>query len=136
MNIETDINLCGCGWRGTHAELKQIPDPKFTQFEVTNGHCPKCNRKAFRILTAEQAAKLPPYVPKPTGTEAAVCADIAKRQAHGLAKYGVTVAENPLTLREWLQHAYEETLDEAVYLRRSIDEIDAQQADKKRELLG
>jgi len=35
----------------------------------------------------------------------------------------VTVADNPLELREWLQHAYEETLDKAVYLKRAIDEI-------------
>lgn len=60
----------------------------------------------------------------PTGTEAAVCADIARRQAHGIAKYGQTVADNPLTLRAWLQHAYEETLDKAVYLKRAIEEMD------------
>jgi hypothetical protein len=60
----------------------------------------------------------------PTGTEARVCADIARRQALGVAKYGTTVADNPLPLRAWLQHAYEETLDQAVYLRRAMDEID------------
>lgn len=63
--------------------------------------------------------------PKPTGTEAAVCADIARRQQLGILKYGVTVADNPLELRAWLQHAYEECLDQAVYLRRAIAEIDA-----------
>lgn len=63
---------------------------------------------------------------QPTGIEAEVCADIARRQALGMAKYGVTVVGNPLPLREWLQHAYEETLDTAVYLRRAIAEIDAQ----------
>lgn len=61
---------------------------------------------------------------KPTGTEARVCADIAARQLKGKAKYGTTVAENPLPLRAWLQHAYEETLDKAVYLKRAIEEID------------
>jgi len=60
----------------------------------------------------------------PTGTELRVCRDIAERQAMGRAKYGITVEDNPLTLREWLQHAYEETLDKAVYLRRAIEEID------------
>ncbi len=61
----------------------------------------------------------------PTGIEAAVCNDIAERQQKGIAKYGVTVADNPLTLKQWLQHAYEETLDKAVYLKRAIAEIDA-----------
>ena len=60
----------------------------------------------------------------PTGTEARVCADIAARQALGVRKYGVTVEANPLPLRDWLQHAYEETLDQAVYLRRAIEQID------------
>ncbi|MCL4695479.1 MAG: hypothetical protein KJ023_00230 [Burkholderiaceae bacterium] len=60
-----------------------------------------------------------------TGTEARVCADIARRQQVGLAKYGTSVQANPLELRAWLQHAYEEALDLAIYLRRSIDELDA-----------
>lgn len=60
----------------------------------------------------------------PQGTEADVCADIAKRQEHGFKKYGTTVRDNPLTLEQWLQHAYEETLDKAIYLKRAIEEID------------
>lgn len=63
--------------------------------------------------------------PTPTGIEALVCEDIAKRQALGIHKYGRTVADNPLALRAWLQHAYEEMLDGAIYLRRAIAEIDA-----------
>ena len=59
-----------------------------------------------------------------TGTEAKVCADIAKRQKLGIEKYGTTVAQNPLSHKEWLQHAYEEALDMAIYLRRAIEEID------------
>lgn len=57
-----------------------------------------------------------------TGIEAQVCADIAARQQRGIAKYGVTVEANPLPLKEWLQHAYEETLDKAIYLKRAIAE--------------
>lgn len=60
----------------------------------------------------------------PSGTEARVCADIARRQQLGIAKYGTTVAKNPLELREWLQHAYEEMLDQVIYLRRAIEELD------------
>ena len=58
------------------------------------------------------------------GTEARVCADIAKRQAFGINKYGVSVENNPLTFRQWLQHAYEECIDEAVYLKRAMEEMD------------
>lgn len=59
--------------------------------------------------------------------EAQVCADIKARQEKGITKYGVTVAENPLELKEWLQHALEECLDQAVYLKRAIREIERNQ---------
>ena len=57
-------------------------------------------------------------------TETQVCRDILARQKLGKLKYGTTVAENQLTLRQWLQHAYEEQLDNAVYLKRAMQEID------------
>jgi hypothetical protein len=59
-----------------------------------------------------------------TGIEAEVCKDIAKRQRLGIAKYGTTLADNPAALRERLQHAYEECLDQAVYLKWAIVEMD------------
>jgi hypothetical protein len=69
--------------------------------------------------------------PMPTGTERAVCDDITARQQHGIAKYGVTVQDNPLPLRAWLQHAYEECLDQAVYLKRAMQQLDADAQGKK-----
>ncbi len=57
-----------------------------------------------------------------TDIETLVREDILKRQQRGLSKYGVTVADNPLTRKQWLQHAYEESLDLAVYLKRLIEE--------------
>lgn len=62
---------------------------------------------------------------KATGIEAEVCRDIESRQAKGIAKYGMTVAKNPLELKSWLQHAYEECLDQAIYLKRAIKEIES-----------
>ena len=66
-----------------------------------------------------------------TGTEARVCEMIAARQRLGTAKYGMTVAGNPLELRAWLQHQLEELLDAAIYCQRSIEEIDKQRDDLK-----
>jgi hypothetical protein len=60
----------------------------------------------------------------PTGIEAQVCRDISTRQALGIRKYGVTVADNPLSLRQWLEEAYHECLDQAVYLKRAMAEMD------------
>jgi hypothetical protein len=52
-----------------------------------------------------------------------VANDIAARQRKGIAKYGTTVADNPLCFRAWLQHGYEEALDLAIYLKRALREL-------------
>lgn len=62
--------------------------------------------------------------PQPTGTEARVCALVAQRQAFGINKYGTTVADNPLTLRQWLVHQQEELADALVYCTRAIEQLD------------
>ena len=64
------------------------------------------------------------YALPATGTEGKVCDDIAARQRMGVNKYGTTVCANPLELKQWLQHAYEEALDQAIYLRRAIQELE------------
>jgi len=58
-----------------------------------------------------------------TDIETLVKEDITKRQQLGIKKYGQTIAQNPLPLVDWLQHAYEECLDQALYLRRAIEEL-------------
>ncbi len=65
--------------------------------------------------------------PVPTVTDGvveAVRADLLRRSQLGMAKYGVTLDREDLSLRDWLQHAYEETLDQANYLKRAIIELD------------
>ena len=57
---------------------------------------------------------------------AAVKADLDARSRRGLEKYGTTTADNPLPLKDWLQHAYEEALDHAIYLKRAMAEIGSQ----------
>jgi hypothetical protein len=57
---------------------------------------------------------------KPSGIEALVCDDIAARQQVGIAKYGTSLADNPLTTLQTLQHAYEESLDFPIYLKKLI----------------
>lgn len=59
-----------------------------------------------------------------TGTEGRVCQDITERQRLGILKYGTTVEANPLDLRAWTQHMYEELLDACVYAKRLLEEMD------------
>lgn len=66
-----------------------------------------------------------------TGTEARLCDMIAKRQQAGIKKYGTTLRGNPLSHRQWLIHALEESLDLSAYLMRCIEEIDKKADDRK-----
>lgn len=54
----------------------------------------------------------------------AVREDLLRRSQVGITKYGVTLERTDLNLKEWLQHAYEETLDSANYLKRAIIELE------------
>jgi hypothetical protein len=56
----------------------------------------------------------------------AVRDDLLRRSQIGIEKYGTMLDRKDLDLRAWLQHAYEETLDQANYLKRAIMEIDNQ----------
>ena len=67
----------------------------------------------------------------PTGTELAVCNDIAMRQSLGIKKYGTTVSDNPLSKAQWRQHLYEELLDAVIYLKREMQEDQRLMDDQK-----
>jgi hypothetical protein len=54
----------------------------------------------------------------------AVRADLHSRSQFGIKKYGITLAENKVDHRAKLQHAYEEALDLANYLKWAIIELD------------
>lgn len=56
----------------------------------------------------------------------AVRDDLLRRSRLGIAKYGVTLDRTDLGLKDWLQHAYEEHLDAANYLKRAIIELERQ----------
>ncbi|MEC1395327.1 MULTISPECIES: hypothetical protein [Bacillus amyloliquefaciens group] len=57
----------------------------------------------------------------------AVISKLNVQQEKGLAKYGQPVQVNAYDLRGWLQHALEETLDQAVYLEAAIQTLDDNQ---------
>ena len=49
--------------------------------------------------------------------------DLLKRSQRGIEKYQTTLDRIDLELVDWLQHAYEETLDKALYLKKAMDEL-------------
>lgn len=52
-----------------------------------------------------------------------VIAQLRSRSKRGIEKYNTTLAENDLSLIEWLEHAKEEAMDQALYLERAIYEL-------------
>ena len=49
-----------------------------------------------------------------------IIADMEEREAMGVRKYGTSVDDAMLTQQQWMQHAYEEALDFAVYLKKMM----------------
>jgi hypothetical protein len=46
--------------------------------------------------------------------------DINARELKGLETYGTTMDRTDLTQDQWLNHAYEEALDFAIYLKKLL----------------
>lgn len=54
----------------------------------------------------------------PSNLLQSVIMDLRVREEKGLDTYGTTMDRKDLTQKEWLQHAYEEALDLALYLKK------------------
>lgn len=54
----------------------------------------------------------------PSNLLQSVIMDLRVREERGLNTYGTTMDRKDLTQKEWLQHAYEEALDLALYLKK------------------
>ena len=52
-----------------------------------------------------------------------VISDLKDRELKGLREYGVTVDRDDYSLLDWLTEAYQETLDNALYLQKAIQEV-------------
>lgn len=56
----------------------------------------------------------------------AVRDDLLRRSQVGIEKYGMMLDRKDLNLRAWAEHAYQESLDFANYLKRIIMELDGE----------
>ena len=61
---------------------------------------------------------------QPSNLLASVIMDLKIREERGLATYGTTMDRKDLSKQEWLQHAYEEALDLALYLKKLMENHD------------
>jgi hypothetical protein len=101
--------------------------------------CPNCNSGLYYDIALESGVciKCPnkeQSMPKAAMVDPVVEAvrnDLLNRSKVGIEKYGVTLDRKDLNLRDWLQHTYEETLDQANYLKCAIMEIDGGTKDEK-----
>ena len=49
--------------------------------------------------------------------------DLVSREIKGLETYGTTVDREDYELKDWLQEAYEESLDKCIYLKAAINKM-------------
>ena len=57
---------------------------------------------------------------RPKQVYAQVILDLRSREKMGIEKYGVSVDKAELDTLKWMQHAYEESLDHAIYMKKII----------------
>ena len=79
-----------------------------------------------------------PQPPKPRGKGKmvdpiveSVVSELRSRSVLGVEKYGVTLARDDLSLEQWVQHALEECMDMALYLKRIKVELEKTKDDGK-----
>jgi hypothetical protein len=65
----------------------------------------------------------PLYEVKDSNTLSSVMKDLRERERKGYLQYGTTVDRTDYDHIMWLQEAYEECLDMAVYLKSAINKI-------------
>ena len=63
---------------------------------------------------------------RPKQVYAQVMLDLRAREKMGIEKYGVSVDKAKLDTIQWMQHAYEESLDHAIYMKKIILEAHRQ----------
>jgi hypothetical protein len=103
----------------------QIRHP--TRCDVCNAVEGNCDCSLQRYRMAYEEIRVPPAQwekTPPCSITEQVVRDLKTRSMLGLQKYGVTLDRKDLTLRDFLQHAYEECLDQAKYLKRAIQDED------------
>ena len=54
--------------------------------------------------------------------------ELRNRSEVGINKYGTTLAENELSLVEWMEHLKQELMDAVLYIERAKDEISNRQS--------
>lgn len=94
---------------------------------------------SVRQLVRAIARQLPPepVEREPVGRNSgdavvdAVIERLIARSQTGQLKYGCTLTRQDLSLLDWLRHAEEEGMDQVLYLRRAILELESMQDDGK-----
>ena len=103
--------------QGIDLKPLKCPSPLLCAVEGCHGKCPGSTSRAYALEKLKADLREDPVVE-------AVRADLLARSRVGQKKYGVTLARKDTDLAGWLDHAYQEALDMALYLRRARMEMD------------
>lgn len=98
-----------------NAQLEQLPPVKSEHVYALS-----LSDSMSAVFSEEANEEEEPEPQTITGVEAEVFSDMVRRQRAGIDEYGQELAEADLSPKEILQHAYEEALDLAIYLKARL----------------
>lgn len=94
---------------------------------MTQQEASDLQQKLGKVIEKVEAGNVEINTPSPDPVIEQLVAELRRRSAVGLKKYGAPLSREDLSLKDWLQHALEETLDNAGYLQAAINSLESGQ---------
>jgi len=91
---------------------------------MTQQEASDLQQKLERVIEKAAGGNVGINAPSPDPVIEQLVAELRRRSAVGLKKYGAPLSREDLSLKDWLQHALEETLDKAGYLQCAINKLE------------
>ncbi len=92
---------------------------------MTQQEASDLQQKLERVIEKAAGGDVGINAPSPDPVIEQLVAELRRRSAVGLKKYGAPLSREDLSLKDWLQHALEETLDNAGYLQAAINSLES-----------
>lgn len=92
---------------------------------MTQQEASELQQKLERVIEKAAGGDVGINAPSPDPVIEQLVAELRRRSAVGLQKYGEPLSRDDLKLIDWLRHALEETLDNAGYLQAAINSLES-----------
>ncbi len=94
---------------------------------MTQQEASDLQQKLGKVIEKVESGNVEINTPSPDPVIEQLVAELRRRSAAGLQKYGKPLSRDDLKLIDWLRHALEEKLDNAGYLQAAINSLESGQ---------